>query len=226
MKISVLLLISFFIFTTSNSFSTPLNGTYTIGSGGDYPTINSATVDAENQGINGPVTFNILSGIYNEFVSINYIPGSSSINTFTLKSQSGNSSDVEIGKLHITASNIVIMNLSINSPEGADISYGGDQHNVNIINNDFRNHELWVFVPSFNNTSKINVLGNINISNMDFSGEYWFSLSHVDSAQIKNNIINGSITFRFCRNFLIENNTIAGGIQSYGAEYFKFIKIK
>ena len=39
-----------------------LSGTYTIGSGGNYTTINAAVTDLNTQGVNSAVTFNILSG--------------------------------------------------------------------------------------------------------------------------------------------------------------------
>ncbi|MBK9402919.1 MAG: hypothetical protein IPN57_00075 [Ignavibacteria bacterium] len=108
MKISILLLISFFILITTNLFSAPLNGTYTIGSGGNYPTLNSALDDAVIQGINGPVIFDIVTGVYVDTTGIEYIPGSSLANTLTLKSMSGNSEDVIVYITYIRSSNIII----------------------------------------------------------------------------------------------------------------------
>lgn len=86
--------IVFFACTNNDSFSVPLNGTYTIGTGGDYATINLAVSDVVSQGVSGPVVFNILTGIYTEGVLIDSINGSSSINTVTFKSQTNNHDDV------------------------------------------------------------------------------------------------------------------------------------
>ena len=71
------------------------HGTYTIGAGGDYPTIQAA-VDAISAGVDGPVVLNIKSGEYNEKVSVPHILGASAVNTITLQSESGNRNDVKI----------------------------------------------------------------------------------------------------------------------------------
>ncbi|MBK7407288.1 MAG: hypothetical protein IPJ40_03870 [Saprospirales bacterium] len=72
-----------------------LNGTYTIGGANpDYATI-AAAVSALNQsGVNGPVVFNIRDGSYVEQATMNAIPGSSTANTVTFQSESGDSSAV------------------------------------------------------------------------------------------------------------------------------------
>ena len=75
----------------------PLNGPYTIGSSGDFLTINEAVTYMYLVGIDGAVTFNILSGTYNEQVDIDGpIAGISATNSVTFQSSSGNSADVTI----------------------------------------------------------------------------------------------------------------------------------
>lgn len=76
-----------------NSFSS-LSGTYTIGAGGDYATINSAVSSLITGGVSGPVVFEIKPGTYDEVVTIDSIPGTSSVNTVTFKSQTNNANDV------------------------------------------------------------------------------------------------------------------------------------
>ena len=71
------------------------HGTHTIGENGEYKTI-TAAVEAMKDGINGAVVFELENGIYNEEVIIPEIPGASAANTITLKSKSGNYSDVTI----------------------------------------------------------------------------------------------------------------------------------
>lgn len=54
-----------------------LNGTYTLGSAGDYASFTEAATALETEGISGPVTFNVQPGTYQERVEINNVPGSS-----------------------------------------------------------------------------------------------------------------------------------------------------
>ena len=72
-----------------------MHGTFTVGTGGDYPTIQAA-VDAVSSGVDGPVIINIKNGEYNEQVNVPHIPGTSSTNTITLQSESGDYLDVKI----------------------------------------------------------------------------------------------------------------------------------
>jgi len=219
LKTLQILLTVIILLNTSDSNSTPLNGTYTIGNGGTYSTITSAIEDAQNQGIDGPVIFNISTGVY-EGVSIPQIPGASSVNTIVIKSNTGNSSDVIVNGFSISSSYISIMNLSINS--GITI-YSGY---ISIINIDFQNSNLSLFssfgFPAY--AHNINILNNINIYKIFCWGEYRFGVFLVDSVQIKNNSINTKIECNtFCSNFVIENNTISGGIQG-GDNTFSTIK--
>jgi hypothetical protein len=92
-KLKILLFLIFLILSADSS-NAQLNGSYTVGLSGDYPTISSAANDAVSSGVNGVVVFNILAGNYNERVFIDSIPGASAINTVTFQSQSGNQNDV------------------------------------------------------------------------------------------------------------------------------------
>lgn len=81
--------------SSSSAFSTPVQvttlpnlaaGTYTIGSGGTYPTFTAAFAAAAC-GVSGPVVFQVLSNSapFNEQLVINPIPGMSATNTITVK---------------------------------------------------------------------------------------------------------------------------------------------
>lgn len=72
-----------------------VSGTFTVGAGGDYGTIQAA-VDALKNGISGPVTINIKRGIYNEKVEVPEIAGASENNSITIQSETGNWNDVKI----------------------------------------------------------------------------------------------------------------------------------
>ena len=82
----------FFLFPGS-LLAQPLNGSYTIGgSTPDYATLTTAVTALINNGVNGPVSFNIASGTYTEHVSIPVITGASATNTITFQSASLDSS--------------------------------------------------------------------------------------------------------------------------------------
>lgn len=67
-------------------FGQPLNGTYTIGTAGNYPTFTAAVTALTTNGISGPVTFNVFSGTYTEQVIIGPVTGTSAVNTITFQS--------------------------------------------------------------------------------------------------------------------------------------------
>ena len=65
------------------------SGTYTVGQGGNYATIQGAIDDIGVLGMEGPVTLKIKAGEYNEKVRIPNIKGMGAVNTLTLESESG-----------------------------------------------------------------------------------------------------------------------------------------
>ena len=65
------------------------SGTYTVGEGGNYTTIQGAIDDFGTLGMEGPVTLKIKAGEYAEKVRIPYIKGMGSTNTLTVESESG-----------------------------------------------------------------------------------------------------------------------------------------
>ncbi|MEI6765153.1 MAG: right-handed parallel beta-helix repeat-containing protein [Bacteroidota bacterium] len=69
-----------------------MNGTYTIGgTTPDYATFNLAVTALNQRGVCGPVIFNVRNGTYSEAVTIPAIFGTSSTNTVTFKSETGDS---------------------------------------------------------------------------------------------------------------------------------------
>lgn len=78
-----------------------LSGTFTLNpalpSGGtNFTTFNEAADTLEVRGICGPVVVEVVSGLYTEQVSFGEVPGASSINTVTYRSQANDSTAVEI----------------------------------------------------------------------------------------------------------------------------------
>jgi hypothetical protein len=78
--------------TLRKTFCTPMSGAYSIGTGGDFTTFNAAVSQMATGGISGPVTFNVLSGTFNEQVDIPSVAGASSTNTITFDGGAGNAS--------------------------------------------------------------------------------------------------------------------------------------
>ncbi|NDA62096.1 MAG: hypothetical protein EBX50_08640, partial [Chitinophagia bacterium] len=73
-----------------------LGGTYTIGTGGTYPTFASAVSALQTYGVCSPTTFLVANGSYNETIIIPQISGASSINTITFISQANDSTQVTL----------------------------------------------------------------------------------------------------------------------------------
>lgn len=65
--------------------STPLTGTYTIGSTGDYTTFAAAVNDLVLRGISAPVVFQVAAETFTESISITTVPGASAVNTVTFE---------------------------------------------------------------------------------------------------------------------------------------------
>jgi len=229
-KLAIIIIIVFSMYT--NSFS-QLSGTYTIGSGGNYTTITSAVNDLVTNGVKGPVIFNILAGIYHEQVSIGNIPGTSSINTVTFRSSTGDTSDVSWygtsnspnyilslgGAKHVTFSKLKFINkfdtlyipdmVIITSPSG----------NIRFLDNLFVQHpransELIPFsiIRGSGNITDVEITGNrfsSQITYMDYYGIYLDGLN--TAVKISNNIferIRFSIILSGGHSHLIENNSI------------------
>ena len=91
---SFFVILSFFpIFSYSQ-----LSGNYTIGgTSPSYPTLNAAVTDLMANGVSGPVSFKIRTGVYTEQILIpGSVSGASSVNLITFQSESGDSTDVTI----------------------------------------------------------------------------------------------------------------------------------
>jgi hypothetical protein len=74
----------------ASTTSAQLNGSYTIGTGGNYTTFAAAVSALTTSGVNGPVTFNVLAGTFNEQFTLGAITGASSTNTITFDGGVGN----------------------------------------------------------------------------------------------------------------------------------------
>jgi hypothetical protein len=113
--------------------SGPLSGSYTIGSGGDYPTITAAATDLSVLGVNGAVTLTLLDALYpSETFPITFgnIRGSSATNTITLMPASS-------GTVITGASTIAIFDLNGSNYFTIDGRPGGSGPDITVPNSSY-----------------------------------------------------------------------------------------
>lgn len=129
--------------------SVALSGTYTIGSGGDFASFSDAIDALVCNGISTAVTFDVITGTYNEQISIPAITGSSAANTITFQSQSGTITDVILENAPVTdnwvlrfdaCSNVTFQNMTIENKSstaeiGRVISFNQGTEYITINNN-------------------------------------------------------------------------------------------
>lgn len=90
------------VVTASVTVTSGKSGTYTVGEGGDYATIQGAIDDFGTLGMEGPVVLKIKPGSYQEKVRMPYIKGMGATNTLIIESESGER-DVKIYHNQYTA---------------------------------------------------------------------------------------------------------------------------
>ncbi|MGD9992698.1 MAG: right-handed parallel beta-helix repeat-containing protein [Salinivirgaceae bacterium] len=161
------------------------SGTYTVGTGGDMPTIDSMYRALFELGIAGPVTFAIKNGSYTGVnLFFKGIPGTSASDTVVIQSEAMDSSKVSLGFVQTTGNNYIfylngtkyltIKNLTLYS---GGVGYGsllvmdGNVQHINLLNNRFNGL-------------------NTNSSNNELSSVYLPSDNIVDYLLIKNNLFN------------------------------------
>jgi hypothetical protein len=206
-------------FTPDPATTTPLSGSYTVGSGGNYPTLGEALQDLMLKGISSAVTLDLLPGIYTEQVKIFSIPGSSISDTVTIQSQTGNPADVTInyvpggsnddyvfylrGADHLRFKNLTLHSdtttsghsIIVTSGEPDDIKFTGNilrsTGSAHPINFDYTYCTRWILEKN------------------QFSlGQLWFRGSNYAGGihLLENNFTNSDINFDGISNILITGN--------------------
>lgn len=138
--------------SSTSAFSTPVQvttlpnlagGTYTIGSGGTYPTFTAAFAAAAC-GVSAPVVFQVLSNSapFSEQITINEIPGMSATNTITVKGNNNSLSFAatntnERHTLHLNGADFLRFEDLIIEASGAAAGWGVRMSN-NANNNTFK----------------------------------------------------------------------------------------
>ncbi len=134
LKIIILMLLNTLAFSLKAQF----NGTYSIGSTGDFTTVTTAIDSLIEVGVSGPVTFEIDSGNYSQSMLFKEIPGASETNHITFKSKDNRRSDVKFANSNSaivefdSADFITIKALTINCNVGNGVVIKNGAHHITI----------------------------------------------------------------------------------------------
>jgi hypothetical protein len=180
-------------------------GTYTIGSGGNFNTINEAVSLLNTVGIGGNVIFNIQPGTYTEKVIINQINGADDSKGITFQSENMDSTSVIISDSSLAATDnyilrlngtdyITIKNLTIRNngvTYGRVIDMLGGTNFVNIANNVIESSATGTASTTAGIYSASGIDSNIVIENNSINNGYYGIFLSGTSTTVKesNNII-------------------------------------
>lgn len=177
----ILVLFAILLFYSNLSFG-QLSGNYIIGGpNGNYPNPSIAIQSLIQQGVNGPVTFEVYPGLYQVKVSIPVIQGSSEQNTVTFISQTHNPDDVEFyysDNILYGSSYIILLNGAKNIAfKYISFIQKGVESGCILVNNYSGNIKLIgnkLSAPNFNPNHLSNALiGSPNISVAPLSGYFY-----------------------------------------------------
>ncbi|MBK8553203.1 MAG: hypothetical protein IPL53_19945 [Ignavibacteria bacterium] len=238
-KVFFLSLVISLLTVYTNSYS-QLSGNYIIGPGGNYATINSAVNDLVNDGVNGPVIFNIKPGSYYESVNINVVSGTSLTNTVTFKSQSGVADDVIWysiksdtnnfalrinGADFLTFRNLTFTGDSIGNQQRKIVELFDNSNNISFLYNVFKTNNTFISSTFliYSNSAYCNDLKIIGNS-FSATGQVGYRVNRegiklegypgLIRTQISNNVftdLSSAITVYNSESLLIEKNTIKMG---------------
>ncbi|RMG32091.1 MAG: right-handed parallel beta-helix repeat-containing protein, partial [Methanobacteriota archaeon] len=89
----------------------PMAGIYTVGTGGDYSTLNDVAYDLALRGVSDSVTIRLSSGNHNSQATFRPVPGVSESNTITIESESGNADNTTISYAATSAEDNFVIRL-------------------------------------------------------------------------------------------------------------------
>lgn len=170
--------------TSLTACAGPMTGSYTIGSGGDFPSFSAAVATLETCGVGGPVNFYAFNGTYNEQVSIPEITGASASNTITFQSLSGNAAAVVLNYAPAGSTDNFTLEL-----DGAD--YITFQNMT--LQTDPGNSAAYGRVIEFASSATFNMISNCIIKGREISTtSNNYSAIYASSSLIQNNVVTGN----------------------------------
>lgn len=114
-------------FTFRTECTGPLMGTYTVGTGGDFGTLDSVVASLNSCGISGNVEFSLLSGSHYTSKEFGYINGTDN-GSITIKGAAGANDTITGGLTLVGAQNITFDDIYIKSNGGNGIRLNGTNH--------------------------------------------------------------------------------------------------
>jgi len=222
-KIFFTLVISSLLITISKA---QLNGTYTIGTTGDYSTIQEAITDLETQGINDTVIMQIQTGTYNNQYRIHEISGTSDTSFVEFTSETGNADDVI---LTCDSSDYILYLVGADYIHFSNLSFISDSvekfvvidsltNRNNFSYNNFTSQTCSKFIF---NTSWADSLNLFSYNNFDGS-DYAIYLDGSRLTEIRNNTFN-NVTNNALYSYSGDSFRIIGNIINSGGIYFSHI---
>jgi hypothetical protein len=201
-----------------------MNGVYHIGPGESFQTFGEAITAIESSGLSGPVTFLFANGSYNEYVVIDSVPGSSSVNTLHISSISGNKNNILLTNLTVIngADNIRFSHITFQRINSQDrVIVRNHSENVSFENCGFINagpaNIVGISLQAFDDVNMLNISDNvfdgdmnqlsltangIVIRNNSFDGGFYAGIGNPVLARLSN-----------CADITIEKNIFrAGGV--------------
>ncbi len=179
-----------------------LSGTYTIGSSGDFTSINSAIKVIEHCGISSSVIFEIQNGTYTDALTIGVVQGVNDSTNITFVSQTRNASNVLLNAEHtalrvMNASHIKFECLTIYG-EVIGVELVGTCENIEFYKctlaaNKTSDKTYYRAVNYANSSASGNLLKNVRFTGNTISGGYYnMFLSYVGSSNTE--MINSLVT--------------------------------
>lgn len=171
-----------------------LNGTYTVGTGGEFNSLSDVSEALQLRGVSGPVTFMVNPGTYTgPFVLNGPIAGTSSTNTITFEGSNAGTRTITASVasgatvLFNQCSYVRLRNLTVNNTfagSGTGIAFVGSNNNVNGSSSSIKYCRINMANLNTATAYAINITGSAN--------GYASSNQKMDSIEIDSNIIAGT----------------------------------
>ncbi len=167
--------------------SVVLCGTYTIGGlNPDFVNFTQAANALNLFGISCPVIFKVRDGNYGESITINAITGSSSVNTVTFESESGDSSLVILSRITLSgAQNVILKKIRINGTSSVSLATGAGNIWIN---------NCWLSPGVGSGVTMSSLNGSVYIRKNNIQGGISCSAGVYQELVIEENIINSNNT--------------------------------
>ncbi len=225
---------------------TPIaEGAYTVGLGGDYPTLDSLVNALLEQGVSGSTTFNLIPGLHaNANLSLKDIPGASEANRIVIQSQSGTPSNTALTYSQEATNNFIVklngtdyitfQNLTFTSgstTHSTIIRIDGNAKDIKLLGSVFNGasttsddwaNKTSIYVPGDQIVDNLEVKGNLFTSNsygIYFSGNNSYTHTNI---RIEDNTFNlqyrNIYFYRTARPYIANNklyNAIKAGVNLY-----------